>query len=340
VKKQSRRAAFSSIVVGVALLFAFTWRLPWSARWRHALSKMAVKMAMKVSAWQGVEPKLVSLSGRVIVERPRKDSIKGAQVEALDSTSGWASLTDEHGKFVLRDVTWYPSATYKLIVQANPYQSRQITVTVPTPYPESGILDLAELNFDDGCVVDPNELLGRNSISYLDFDAKNLAFYQQRFEEATRDKRTDEAKLEAINRYVATKFDLDMNDGREEPPRSVLENGTAFCGKLALALATLAEAADYKSRLINVIYEAPQSVAHMVTEVFFGDRWHIYDATSSSAFRDISHGNPVPGYKELRLNPGLVSFQVPEHLPAMNGVIGSDIYKSGLHHYYYLRRRR
>lgn len=338
MKKPFKRTACSFVVFGLLLLFTLTYGLPWADRCRHVLSRMIIRMEMKVSAWQGVEPKLVSLAGRIIVKRPRRDSLKGAQVEALDSKSGWASLTNEHGHFVLRDVIWYPSATYKLIVQANPYQSRQFDVTVPAAYPDSSLIELGELNFDNGRLVDADEIPGRNSISYIDFDDKNNSFYRRCFEEVTKGKLTDEAKIEAINTYVGTRFDLDKRDARDEPPRRVLENGSAFCGKLALAFATLAEAADYRSRLVNVIYEAPQLTAHMVTEVFYQDRWHLYDPTSSSAHFDTSPSNQIPGYKELRLNPTLGPVRLPEHLPAMDGVVGGDIYRSGVHHYYYLRK--
>ena len=337
MNKRYKRAAYSFVGIAFVLLFALTYGWPWAERCRHVLSKMVVRLQMKVSAWQGVEPKLVSLTGRIIVERPRRDSLKGAQVEALDSKSGWASLTDEHGDFVLRDVIWYPRATYKLIVQANPYQSREVNITVPAVYPDGSVLELGELNFDNGSDVDADKIIGRNSISYIDFDYKNISFYRRCFEEVTNGKLTDETKIDAISSYVGTRFDLDKSDAQDEPPRRVLENGSAFCGKLALALATLAEAADYRSRLVNVIYEAPHLTAHMVTEVFYKDRWHLYDPTSSSAQPGISHSNHVVGYKELRLNPTLGPGRLPEHLPAMESVVGSDIYRSGVHHYYYLR---
>jgi len=339
VKKQYKRSSYSLLGVGLLLTFALTYGLPLATRCRHALSKLVDRMEMKVSAWHGVEPKLLSLSGRIIAERPRRHSLKGAQVEALDSKSGWASLTNERGDFVLRDVTWYPSATYSLIVQPNPYQARQINITGPRLYPDGSVVELGELNFDDGCFVEADELPGRNSISYLEFDQKNLGFYRECFEVVTKGKRTDEAKIAALSCYVATKLDLYKTNPQGEPARSILENGSAFCGKLALALATLAEAADYRARLVDVIYEAPQVAAHMVTEVFYQDSWHLYDPTSSAA-RDLSDRKQVAGYKELRLNPTLTLFQLREHLPSTDSVIGADIYRSGLYHCYYLRRGR
>ncbi len=333
-----RRAAYSFIPIGLLLLFALTYGSTWAHRCWHVVSRIGVRLEMKVSAWQGVEPRLVSIAGRIIVERPRRDSLKGAQVEALDSKSGWASLTNEHGDFVLRDVTWYPNATYRLVIQANPYQSRQVNINVSAVYPDGALVQLGELNFDNGHPVEAEEMLGRNSISYLDFDYKNISFYRRCFEEVSNGERTDEAKIDAINRYVGAKFDLDKTDPRDEPSRMVLENGSAFCGKLALALATLAESADYRSRLVNVIYEAPHRTAHMVVEIFYHDRWHLYDPTGSSVHQHISYGNHVPSYKELRLDPRLRSFRLPEHLPAMDSVIKGDIYGSGVHHYYYLRK--
>ena len=341
VRKAFKRAAHGCILTVLLLFLVFCPGLPWSRKWRHALKRVVVKMEMRVSAWQGEQPKLVSLSGKIILARPRREALKGAQIEALDSVSGWASLTDEQGEFVLRDVTWGPRASYTLVIVANDHQSRQVQVSAPAAYPAGRLVELGELDFDRGCKIDTDDLPGRNSISYVEYDKKNAEFYSQVFAALTQGKRTDDEKVEAINRYVATKLDVNRADDRDESARQVIENGTAFCGKLALALATLAEAGDYRARLLDMIDEAPHSIAHMVTEIYYGDRWHLYDPTVGVRFR--SKGERVASYRDLKLDSTLVSYVLPDHLPAVidardNWPVG--IYRSGLHHYYYLNRTR
>lgn len=338
VRKPIKRALCVCILTVLPLLLVFCPGLPWSRQCRHALKRVVVKVEMKVSAWQGEQPKLVSLSGKIIQERPGNEALKGARIEALDSTSGWASLSDEHGDFVLRDVTWYPRATYTLIIEANDCQARRIQVSAPAVYPEGRLVKLGELDFDRGCKIDTDDLSGKNSISYVEYDKKNIEFYRQLFAELTQGKRTDEENIEAINRYIARKLDLSGSDEHEESPRQVIEKGTAYCGKLALAMATLAEAGHYKTRLLDLIDEAPHPAAHMVTEVYYGDRWHLYDPTAGVDFRNKGAG--VASYKGLRLDQKFVCSALPDHLPVItdardNWAVG--IYRSGLHHYYYLR---
>ena len=250
MSKPIKRAAYGGIVIALLLLLLFCPGLPWSSQCRYALKRVVVKMEMRVSAWRGEQPKLVSLSGRVLLERLRKEPLKGAQIEALDSTSGWASLTDERGEFVLRDVTWYKGATYTLIIVANDYQARQFQINAPSTYPEGRLIHLGELDFDLGCRIDTDGLSGKNSISYVEYDKANVKFYRQVIADLTKGRHTDEERVEAINRYVAAKLDTEATDNRDDSPRRTIENGTAYCGKLALALATLAESAGYRTNCL------------------------------------------------------------------------------------------
>jgi hypothetical protein len=93
--------------------------------------------------------------------------------------------------------------------------------------------------------------------------------------------------------------------------------------------------------LLNLIDEAPHPAAHMVTEIYYGDRWHLYDPTTGIALR--TKVGRVASYKDLRLDAKLVSSVLPNHLPEVidpqdNWAVG--IYRSGLHHYYYLDRKQ
>jgi hypothetical protein len=182
---------------------------------------------MKVSAWQGKTPRLFSLSGRLITDQLNKEPLKGAEIEVLDSLSGWASMTNEKGEFIIRDVLWYPEASYSLVITANLYQVRLLQVAGPRDYPDIEIHNLGELEFDRGCRIDQTDLPGRNSVTYIEFDRQNIEYYRELFAELTKGKETDEEKLSAINRFVATRFMPSGFTGRYLLPKQVLEKGTS-----------------------------------------------------------------------------------------------------------------
>jgi transglutaminase-like putative cysteine protease len=296
---------------------------------------------MKVFTWRGVPPALISLTGKVAA---KKEVLRSAEVEALDSISGWSSLTDEQGNFMLRDLTWYPRASYTVVIKPNDRQARQVKVIAPAIYPEGGTLNIGELGFDQGCVIDATELPGENSVSYIKNDMRDLAYYRELFNELTEGKQTDEEKLDAISRFVASKLILDEKIEpraylKPESPRHILEEGSRYCGELALALATIAEAGNYKARMLDLIDAASQPSSHMVTEVYYAERWHLYDPIIGAAVR-VKEKRTV-SYKEVRLDTDF-KFQeaIPEHLPQIpdhqkNRM--ANLYASGFHHYYYLR---
>jgi hypothetical protein len=157
----------------------------------------------------------------------------------------------------------------------------------------------------------------------------------------------DEERLGAISRYVAER--LIPGPAEEESrsrrgidcvsPREVLEHGSHYCGQLAVALATLAEAGNYRARVLDLIDRAERPSTHMVAEVFYGDRWHLYDPFLEGA-AGIRNGR-VASYRELRLDADLTSGKpVREHLPGSGHGANwiADLYRSGLHHYYYVKR--
>src|ERR1044071_5555349 len=178
MKKANKQVAAALAGVALILGLMFMPGLPWSARCRHFVKKLRAKADMKVSAWQGVPPRFISLSGRVI---NKKEGLRGAEVEALDSASGWASLTDQQDKFVLPDVIWYPQASYIILIKSNDYQIRQVKVRAPESYPEGGIFNVGELNYEQNCMVDAIDLQGINSITYLEYDKRNLDYYKDLF---------------------------------------------------------------------------------------------------------------------------------------------------------------
>jgi hypothetical protein len=312
--------------------------LPWSQRFRHTLKKLAINAEMRMAAWQGAPPRLMSITGILVTRQPNKGPLKGAGIEALDSRSGWAALTDGKGEFILRDVIWYPRSRYTLIITASDYRVKQLILDAPSDYPQGAILDVGELEFDRGCNIDAS-VPGRNSISYFDYDSQNVAFYRQLFDELTSGKQTDEEKLAALNEYISSKLLVDDSDENSHSPRIILERGTRYSSRLAHALAVLAQSGNYKTRLIDLIDRAPQPSAHVVAEVYYGDRWHLYDPIIKEPFRNKS--GTVASYKELRLDTRLIdSDRVPQNLPARQDAPKewlANIFNSGIHHLYYFK---
>jgi hypothetical protein len=337
--KNKRRWIFAALMsVAVALLLP---GLPWSAHSHYVLSRLVTKVEMKAYARQGVSPRLFALSGKILgSDQP----LKGAEIEALDSTSGWAGMTNEQGDFVLPDVMWYPGAQYVLLVKANDYQQRALKLKAPASYPEDGIHHIGELRFDQGFKVDRG-MPGQNSASYIEYDKDNAEYYKELFDRLTASKHTDEEKLAAANQYVAGKLVSGSIAGHsesprhlnDESPRQILESGSSYCGKLSLALATIARAGNYKTRLVNVIDAMIQPSAHMVTEVYYGGQWHLYDPTIGTDLHD-KDGTTV-SYKQLCLSVDTMSIDTaPEHLPMTHNAEAdwlNKVYKSGFHHYYF-----
>ncbi|MCI0489039.1 MAG: carboxypeptidase-like regulatory domain-containing protein [Blastocatellia bacterium] len=337
--KKVRKRSITILLIALILPVILFWPgLPWSARCRHALKRWATKAEMKVAAWQGQSPRRISLSGRVTTAS--SGPLAGGQIEALDSVSGWAALTDRTGRFVLRDVIWYPKADYTLIVEANAYQTRQIKLSAPEIYPVEGVLDLGELSFEGGCLIDTSDLSGRNSISYVAYDERNIEHYKKLFDGLTEGRETDEEKLEAINRYVASKFVATDSSKRYRAPREVLDKGSHSGWGLVLTMATIAEAGNYKTRMIDLIDGASPLIAHMVIEVYYGNGWHLYDPVIGTAFRNKS--GKVASYKEIRMDASLISLEhVPKELFKIFDYTDDKmaaVYNSGFHHYYHFSK--
>ena len=339
-KKTKRNIARGTLAV-LLLALPFVPGLPWAAKSLHLVKKIRAKAEMKVSAWKGVSPMLVSLTGTIA---GRNGPLKGGEVEALDSVSGWAALTDDEGRFVLRDVIWYPGANYTVLIRVNDFQARQVSVTAPEAYPPGGVLNVGELGFERGCAVETTGLPGMNSISYVERDRENGDYYRGLFDQLTNDKHTDEGKMEAICQYVAGKLNAGAGTGPDSDrkhgaPRQVLEKGSRHCWDLALAFATLAEAGNYRTRMVDLLDPGTRPSAHMATEVYYRDRWHMYDPVTGSAVR--VHGNRVQSYKEVRLDADFrAPSALPDHLPPTptdQPDRAGNLYRSGCHHYYYLR---
>ncbi len=332
---RTKRTLWSGLGLLAILTTLFLPGLPWSARFRHSFKKVVTKAELKVAAWQGETPKLISLSGRVITKHGSKQSVEGAEIEALDSISGWASLTDQSGKFVLRDVIWYPKAPYTLIIKINSHETRQLHVSGPEKHPDNGIVQLGELAIDKGCKIDVTNTPGMNSVSQIKFDKENAKYYQDLFADLTNGKNTDEEKLDAINKYIANKFTSEETVEGYLSPRQIIENGSPSKGNLALAFVTLAEAGNYQARMLDLIDAASPPYIHLVTEVYYKEGWHLYDPVIGKSFRNQAH--KVASYKDFRLDADCRQNLLNDPSQGLNPQL-TNLYLSGFYHYYYLQK--
>ncbi|MBI3652309.1 MAG: carboxypeptidase regulatory-like domain-containing protein [Acidobacteria bacterium] len=327
---RTKRTLGSGLGLIVVLTILFLPGLPWSARCRHTFKKLKMKSEMKVAAWQGETPTLISLAGRVIMNHSRKQPAEGAEIEALDSISGWASLTDTSGDFVLRDVLWYPKASYTLVIKINDYEARRIDVFASEQYPDNGILSIGELEIDKSCTLNLKLTPGMNSVTYIKPDRENASYYRNLFAKLTKEETTDEGKLTALNRYVASKFTADQTARGYVSPRQVLENGSNSEWALALALVTLAEAGNYQARMLDLIDAASPPYVHMVTEVYYNESWHLYDPVTGKSFHN--QARQVASYKNFRLDAEAI-----KNLCASTQELNPQLiklYRSGFYHYY------
>ncbi|HXG68623.1 MAG TPA: transglutaminase domain-containing protein, partial [Blastocatellia bacterium] len=306
--------------------------LPGSAYCRHALKKMAVKAEMGLAAWRGEPPRFVRVSGRL--------AAKGAKIEVLDNPSGWATLSDGQGNFILPDVMWYQGARYDFLIVADAHHAWRLNVAAPDSVREGAGVHIGELRFSDGDEVEAASLTGANSVSYLEYDNQNLPYYKELFDALTRGLETDEQKLQAINRHVAARLNYNENAWEYESPRAILARGSRYCGHLALALAALVEAGNYKTRILHLRNQSPEPHYDAVLEVYYGDRWHLYDPAFGAAFRN--REGDIASYRELRLDPGLLSAEIfqARQRKTMHGEADwmPGFYASGFHHVYYFKK--
>jgi len=292
-----KRRVIVILAAALVLVLLFLPGLPWSARYRHSLKRAVIKARMKLATWQGVEPRLISISGRI--------DAPGARVQALDSRSGWASLADDDGNFLLRDVMWYPNAEYDLIVSTDESAATMTTVRAPSTFPENGKFSIGDLDISRGASVDFESVIGNNSITWEDFDFKNTEYYKDLFDKLTSNKESDEEKFIAINAYVASKLNYAETEFELGSPRRVLERGSQFCGHLANAMRTLLATGGYRTRAVDIIDENNPPGAHMVVEVFYAGGWHLYDPTYGVTFK--RKDGEVASYRDVRLDPSLIS---------------------------------
>ncbi|HYP28955.1 MAG TPA: transglutaminase domain-containing protein [Blastocatellia bacterium] len=316
----------------LALLFPGA---PWSPFIIHHLDRLKARAGMTLAKWRGCGPASLSLRGRA--------GIPGAKIEALNSSSGWATLSDARGEFLLPGLLWYPGASYELLIHTDGGEAALVKLDAPRDFPEGGIVDVGGLDLSQSSIqrgVEPGELYGITSVSYIDYDAENAGYYREVFERLTEGLAGDEEKLEAVNTFVATKLNYDETAFTYDSPREIMEKGSRYCGNLSLAMATLLRAGGYKSRVLDLSDAAAPPNTHVLVEVNLGGAWRLYDPTFGLIFRN--EDGTVCTYRDLRLKPRLLTGALARTAPResrrrlLSRLPG--IYESGFHHFYQFRR--
>lgn len=333
MRRSWKRWAVLLLCLSLFVLVLFFPGSPWAGRVRHSFKRTTVSVEMKMARWRGHEPRLVSIAGQL--------NGPALQVEALDSRSGWATLTGRDGRFVLRDVMWYPGASYELVISSDGSTGRLIKVRAPETFPESGVFSIGELDLSRGAEVELGSLIGVNSVTLEDFDSENSDYYKDLFDKLTAGKQSDEEKIGAINDYVASKLNYDETQWELGSPRRVLERGSEYCGHLSAAMETLVASGGYRTRAVNVIDGKNPPGTHVVVEVFYDGGWHLYDPTFGVTFQN--KDGQVASYKEVRLDTSLITeklfakFDADFRRDVMDLLPGA--YETGYHHFYYYKNK-
>ncbi|MBI3652308.1 MAG: transglutaminase domain-containing protein [Acidobacteria bacterium] len=245
-------------------------------------------------------------------------------------------MTDAYGRFTLPHLTWYPYAEYNLIVRADNYHLKHLKIIAPPSYPPTGIIEAGELDFEAGEAVDEPD----KPAHYLRVEGENDDYYRKLFAAVTAHAGTDHEKIQAINKYVASRHNPKENAWSFHSARQILERGAPHCSNLAFAMAILCAAGGYPSRTIHTSDDLQYSNTHVVTEVYYGEAWHLYDPTYGVFFRD--EKGIVMGYKELHLKPNFITPDAfPEVEPAViEGILSwmPQAYRSGLHQSYQVKK--
>jgi transglutaminase-like putative cysteine protease len=288
---------------------------------------------MKLARWRGKQPRFMSIAGRL--------NVPAAQIQALDSRSGWATLADNDGAFVLPIEMWYPSARYELVISTDDTVGRLIKVTAPADFPEDGVFKVGELDVSRGAPVELASLIGVNSVSREDFDYKNREYYQDLYDKLTAGRQSDEEKIDAMNEFVACKLNYNETQWELGSPRRVLERGSEYCGHLSIAMQTLLEIGGYRARAIHMSDGRNPLGTHAVVEVFYDGGWHLFDPTFGLKFRN--KDGTVASYRDIRLNTSLISEDLfarfDDEVRSRLLTLLPGIFQTGYHHFFYLQSK-
>jgi hypothetical protein len=335
-KKIIRRFSLFILTVFLFLSIAALPGFPWSARYQQKLRRITAKFEIEVAAWRSEKPQPVSLSAKLSGSGALIEALKGAQVVALESVSGYVAMTDAQGRFTLPHLIWYPNAEYNLLVRADANHIRRLKITAPPTYPEAGVVDVGEVNFEEEEEIDQRQ----NPARPLIYDSENNDYYCNLFDRITKGLSGNHQKIDAINEYVAKRHNPRENAWSFHSARQIIERGAPHCSNLAFAMAILCAAGGYPSRTIHTSDDPQYSNTHVAMEVYYDDAWHLYDPTYGISFAD--QNGRVAGYKELRLRPQLIKAEAFKNIKPdiVSGALEWMLpaYASGLHQTYQVKK--
>lgn len=332
-KMNTKRRVAAAIGFGLLSLF-LGFRLLAPADFNYRLKRIVQKAEIKFAALRGREPRPVSIAGKLVGTGAFAEALRGAEVVAVESTSGYAANADGQGQFLLPHLIWFPGATYTIVITADVHNVRRADVTAPATYPTSGIIDIGELVFDEEREIPFLE----SPIRHVKHDAMNGNYYKELFERLTRTTQGHDNRIDAVCKYVATRHNPVENAWSFRSARQILERGAPHCSNLAFAMAAITAAGGYPTRTVHTS-DNPQFVrTHVSVEVYYDDAWHLYDPTYGISFTNKT--GSVASYKELMLAPELIN------RAAFSGIDRAVVeaalewmpnaYGSGLHQFYYV----
>ena len=313
------------LIVPVALLLLLTLPgLPWSSYCRYKLRRAETKAAIGISKLRGYEPRLVSISGEC--------GLPGARIQAVDSKTGWASVADANGNFLLPGLLWYRGATYDLVFSTDDRTARTARVSLLEPNPTREAISVGRISLSGSYTV-LYDLRGLNSPARLPYDFNNRDYYRTLYDALTFGIIDDKRKIDTVNRFVAERLNQRNKRWEIGSPRRVLEEGSLYCGHLSEALASIL-AVGYRTRIVDMTDTSDPPNTHVVVEVFYRDEWHLFDPTFGVRFEKPDGG--VASYTDIRLDPEIVSpasfATFRNRFPRVSLGWIQGVYTSGSHH--------
>jgi transglutaminase-like putative cysteine protease len=292
---------------------------------KQKVNKVLASYQSKFARQIGVSSRQLKMTG--------KTNVPGTLITLVNPKSKWAVLTDNEGKFNLPDIDWYPGKSYFIRFRFDKEKTAEIETFAPWKYPENGSLDLG--------TIDLLTLFKKNQREHtymtVAFDSINQKYYQELYSKVTEGLKTEEEKAIALTKFVSQKRVKKKKPlSKVLTARQLLEPNEPYsytCGELSNALAHLAFAGDFKVRCIDMILngnpgETPYT--HVVVEIFYNQKWHLYDPNFGVAYRN--QNGEIASYQEIRLDDKLLNnsikiYEMAETSPKWL----QDIYAEGVH---------
>lgn len=316
----------------LVLVLLFLPGFPWANKSHRLINRQIAGIQKRLARWRGIESKPMSIKGRV--------DLPGSRIQTADPNYKWAVIADADGRFLLPELQWFPGTTHKLIVSSDEERNYEFEVYAPWAFPAGGAFEVGKLNTE---IEYENAATKISGISNADYDSSSDQFYRKLFGIITEGKRSDEEKLAALNHYVAMKrVKKKKPPSRTISPDQLLKSQSPYsflCGAMSRALAHLAVAGGYEARWVDMIKmrEGKRPLTHVVVEIFYAGRWHLYDPTYGVSYKN-NYGN-IASHREIRTESNMLSqhaysIREGEKMPRWL----ADVYSTGLHRVYTLRK--